>query len=189
MHVILVRHGQTLWSESGQHTSFTDIDLTANGILQAQKLQPILQTLEFQKVFTSPRIRAKKTCEIALQSSKHPSIIVDDLLQEWDYGDYEGLTTPEIWKKQPSWNLFSQGCPNGENAEDVGKRADLFIEKLIQANQNSIIFSHGHFLRVLATRWIQLPPQCAKVFTLNVASISKLGYERDQRTVLQWNCY
>lgn len=185
MQIILIRHGQTLWSETGKHTSFSDIDLTENGIAQAKALQPIIKTLDFQKVFSSPRIRAKKTCQLALNGE---NAIIDDLLQEWNYGNYEGLTTPEIWKTNPSWNLFDQGCPNGENPTEVGKRADLFIEKIKDLNQNVLIFSHGHFLRVFAARWIGLDPQCAKLFTLNVASVSKLGYERNQKVILNWNC-
>jgi probable phosphoglycerate mutase len=139
-----------------------------------------LQQVKFEKVFTSPRKRALVTCEGF-------NAIVDPLIAEWDYGDYEGLTSKEISQKNPSWNLFLDGAPGGERPEQVGRRADQFLQKLHSFKGNVALFSHGHFLRVLAARYLGLDIEDGKLFLLSVASIGILGFERKQPVVVLWN--
>lgn len=182
MQIILCRHGETEWSLSGKHTSFSDIPLTLTGEEQAKKLQQKLAHFSFDRIYTSPLQRAKKTCELAgFQGQIEPQAV------EWNYGKYEGLTTPEIWKTDPNWTIFINGAPNGETPEQVAKRADMLIEKWTKDKKNVLLFSHAHFLRTLAARWIELPPTCGRLLGLTVASISVLGFERNQRIIESWN--
>lgn len=184
MYIILCRHGETEWSLSGKHTSFTDIPLTNKGQTQAKELKDRLSKWTFDEIYSSPMKRAKETADLSIETDK---IIIEPLAVEWNYGSYEGLTTPEIWKTKPDWNLFYDGAPNGEGPNDVGHRADALIEKWIQSQKNVLLFSHGHFLRVLASRWIDLKASDARLFGLSVASISVLGFERKQRVIQTWN--
>jgi probable phosphoglycerate mutase len=184
MQIILCRHGETEWSSSGKHTSFTNIPLTKNGELQARELHQKLRSVSYDLVYTSPLLRARTTCELAHLSKP---FVIEPNAVEWNYGDYEGLTTPEIWSKNPKWNLFSDGAPNGESPNQVGARADHLIQKWSSNGENIILFSHAHFIRVLAARWIGLSPSDARLFGLSVGSTSILGFERTQRIIQSWN--
>ncbi len=184
MHIILCRHGETEWALQGKHTSFSDISLTKKGEAQARHLGETLKHFTYDLVYSSPLKRAFETCTLA-----HPSkpVILEPLAVEWNYGEFEGLTTLEIQKNHPHWNLFSDGAPNGETPSQVSQRADLLIQKWIRDGKNVLLFSHGHFLRVLASRWIGLEAKEARLFGLNVGSVSVLGFERTQRIIESWN--
>jgi probable phosphoglycerate mutase len=174
--IYLARHGETAWSVSGQHTSFTDLPLTDRGERNAVRLGERLCGLVFTKVFTSPLQRAARTCELAGFGGVAE---VDRDLVEWNYGDYEGLRTVEIRAKRPDWHLFRDGCPNGESPEQIGARADRVVSRVRAVKGDVLIFSSGHFLRVLAARWLGLEPFAGKFFMLDTASISALSYEHD----------
>lgn len=182
----LVRHGETEWSLSGRHTGRSDIPLTANGEEAARKLAARLEGLSVSAVWSSPSQRARNTCRLAGYDTD--AVIKPDLA-EWDYGAYEGVTTKEILAERPGWQLFRDGCPNGETVADVGARADRIIAELRQANTPILIFSSSHFLRVLAARWIGLPAQDGSRFILDTTSISILGYEHDltEPVIRRWN--
>ncbi|WEA60811.1 histidine phosphatase family protein [Rhizobium sp. BJ04] len=184
--IYLVRHGETEWSRSGRHTGRTDIPLTANGEAAAGKLSERLAGLTFSAVWSSPSARARRTCALA---GFGPGAVIRDDLAEWDYGAYEGITTKEILAGRPGWQLFRDGCPNGEFAADVGARADAVIHALREAASTILIFSSSHFLRVLAARWLGLPPEGGAHFSLDTTSISVLGYEHDltEPVIRQWN--
>lgn len=184
--IYLVRHGQTEWSLSGQHTGRTDLPLTAAGEEAARLLRPRLGDIPFHAVWTSPSQRAMTTCELAGFGVAH---FVDPDLQEWDYGDYEGLTTKQILADRPGWRMFRDGCPRGENSSDVGARADLIIEKLRHTDGSVLIFSSSHFLRVLGARWLGLPPEHGANLVLGTTSVSVLGYEHDltEPVIQHWN--
>lgn len=174
--IYLARHGETAWSLTGQHTGLTDLPLTERGDRNARRLGERLSGLAFAKVFTSPLQRAARTCEVAGFGAVAE---VDPHLVEWNYGDYEGLRTAQIQAKRPDWQLFRDGCPGGESPGQVGKRADLAVERLRESEGNVLIFSSGHFLRVLAARWLGLEPAAGKYFMLRTASLSALGYENN----------
>ncbi|MER9845106.1 histidine phosphatase family protein [Mesorhizobium australicum] len=182
----LVRHGETAWSLSGQHTGRTDMPLTPAGEAAARGVAERLKGLSFAAVWSSPSQRAYDTSVLAGFGAT--SVKMDDL-QEWDYGAYEGLTTKQILAERPGWNVFRDGSPQGEVAADVGTRADRIIERLRKANADILIFSSAHFLRVLAARWLGLPPEDGALFVLDTASISVLGYEHDfgEPVVRRWN--
>jgi broad specificity phosphatase PhoE len=182
----LVRHGETAWSLSGQHTGRTDIPLTAAGEAAARGVAERLQGLSFAAVWSSPSQRAYNTSVLA---GFGPNSIAKDDLQEWDYGAYEGLTTKQILAERPGWNVFRDGCPRGEMPADVGARADRIVAALRKADANMLVFSSAHFLRVLTARWLGLPPQAGALFVLDTASISVLGYEHDpsEPVVRKWN--
>ncbi|PRD50840.1 histidine phosphatase family protein [Phyllobacterium myrsinacearum] len=184
--IYLVRHGQTEWSLSGQHTGRTDIPLTAAGEAAARTLAGRLHGLVFSAVWSSPSQRASKTCVLA--GFGDTRVIKDDLA-EWDYGTYEGITTKAILAERPGWQLFRDGCPGGESTGDVGARADRIIHAIRDANDRVLIFSSSHFLRVLTARWLGLPPEGGALFVLDTASISVLGYEHDltEPVVRRWN--
>lgn len=184
--VYLVRHGETAWTISGQHTGSTDIPLTPRGEQDAKALGERLRDLSFAVVLSSPRLRAKRTGELAGFGS---AIQFENDLVEWDYGDYEGLTTPQIKEKRPDWSLFRDGCPNGENAADVGARADRVIAKLRASGQDALLFAHGHIFRVFAARWLNLPPERAGSLLLAPTSVSILSYEKtlDEPALQLWN--
>ncbi|TIT30720.1 MAG: histidine phosphatase family protein [Mesorhizobium sp.] len=182
----LVRHGETAWSLSGQHTGRTDMPLTPAGEAAARGVADRLKGLSFSEVWSSPSQRAYNTSVLAGFGAR--SVKMDDL-QEWDYGAYEGRTTKEILAERPGWNVFRDGCPQGEMATDVGARADRIIDRLRKANADILIFSSAHFLRVLAARWLGLAPESGALFVLDTASISVLGYEHDltEPVVRKWN--
>jgi broad specificity phosphatase PhoE len=184
--VTLVRHGETEWSASGRHTGRTDIPLTEEGERKARRLQERLKGKTFDRVFTSPLQRARRTCDLA---GFRGAAKVDPDLLEWDYGDYEGRTTKEILEGRPGWLLFRDGCPNGEQPADVAARADRVIARLRAADDGAILFSSGHILRVLAARWLGLATSEGRLFMLGTASVSVLGYEHDKSepAVALWN--
>lgn len=183
----LARHGETAWSLTGQHTGLTDLPLTDLGERNARRLAERLQGLTFTKVLVSPLQRAKRTCELAGFGA---AAEIDPDLVEWDYGHYEGLRTSEIRAKRPDWQLFRDGCPGGESVEQVASRADRVVNRIRATNADVLLFSSGHFLRVLTSRWLGLTPSPnARLFMLSTASLSALGYEQDlSRPVIQlWN--
>jgi probable phosphoglycerate mutase len=174
--IYLARHGETAWSVTGQHTGLTDLPLTDRGERNAARLRERLAGSVFARVLTSPLQRATRTCELAGFGAVAE---VDRDLIEWNYGDYEGLRTAEIHAKRPDWQLFRDGCPNGESPEQVGARADRVVNRVRAIKGNVLIFSSGHFLRVFAVRWLGLEPAAGKFFMLNTASLSALSYEHD----------
>jgi probable phosphoglycerate mutase len=178
----LVRHGETEWSRSGQHTSRTDLPLTFEGQRQAESLKQMLIGHSFARVLSSPMKRAVDTCRLVGLTPE----LTDDL-REWDYGDYEGLTTTEIQKRVPGWTIFSGAVPNGETAEQVGARADRVITQALAAAGDVALFGHGHLLRILAARWIGLEPSAGRLLALSTASLSVLGRERETRVIRLWN--
>ncbi|TPK63630.1 histidine phosphatase family protein [Mesorhizobium sp. B2-4-19] len=182
----LVRHGETAWSLSGQHTGRTDMPLTPAGEAAARGVAQRLDGLSFSAVWSSPSQRAYNTSVLAGFGGE--SVKMDDL-QEWDYGAYEGRTTKDILAERPGWNVFRDGCPQGETAADVGARAGRIIRQLREAGGSILIFSSAHFLRVLAARWLGLPSEAGALFVLDTASISVLGYEHDlsEPVVRKWN--
>jgi broad specificity phosphatase PhoE len=184
--VYLARHGETEWSLSGQHTSVTDLPLTAPGRSNARKLGDRLGRLPFARVFTSPLQRATMTCELAGFGRVASS---DRDLIEWNYGSYEGLRTAEIRMERPTWQLFRDGCPGGETPRQVGARADRVIRRVREVQGDVLIFSSGHFLRVLTARWLGLEPAAGALLVLDTASLSALSYEHDrsQPAITLWN--
>jgi probable phosphoglycerate mutase len=187
LHLYLVRHGETEWSLSGRHTGATDIPLTAQGEQDARRLGERLRAARLTRVFTSPRQRASRTCALAELT---PVAEIEPDLGEWDYGDYEGQRSADIRKERPDWNLFRDGCPGGEMPAQVSDRADRLIARLRALDGNVALFSHGHFGRVLAVRWIGLPVTEGQNFLLGTASLSILGDEPnrpDVSVIVLWN--
>ena len=184
--VYLARHGETAWSLSGQHTGLTDLPLTERGERNARRLGERLQGLTFAKVFTSPLQRASRTCELAGFGAVAE---VDRDLLEWNYGEYEGRRTTEIHTERPGWQLFRDGCPGGELPGQVGARADRVVNRLRAVNGAVLLFSSGHFLRVLAARWLGLEPAAGQYFLLSTASLSAVSYEHNlsQPAIQLWN--
>ncbi len=184
--LFLIRHGATDWSESRQHTGLTDMELNSKGEKSARQLKKRLARERFDLVFTSPLLRARRTCELAGYSGR---VKVEPDLVEWNYGSYEGLTTIAIQKKRPGWNLFLDGAPNGETPEQVATRADRFLDSVRQLDCNIAAFSSGHIIRMIAVRWLKLNPEAARCFLSSTASLSVLGYEHNlnEPTVLLWN--
>ncbi len=180
----LIRHGETAWSLSGQHTGRTDIHLTKKGAQDARNLGASLLPANPSHVFTSPRQRAQQTCALAGFGSIAQ---IESDLAEWDYGDYEGLRSAEILQKRPGWNIFLDGCPSGESPAQVSDRADRFIAKCRELEGNIAAFTHGHFGRVLAARWIGLSVCEGQRFFLSTASVSALGYEHNSPVINLWN--
>jgi probable phosphoglycerate mutase len=185
--IVLARHGTTEWSHTGRHTSITDVPLTATGREQALQLAARFAErfagIEFASVFTSPRQRARGTCELA---GFENAVVVEDLA-EWNYGDYEGLTTEEIRRDVPDWTIFSHGAPGGESVDDVTARADRVIDLATRADGPVVLFSHGHFLRVLGARWIAFAAADGARLGLDTATLGALGYEREERVLWAWN--
>ena len=184
--VYLARHGETEWSLSGQHTGLTDLPLTERGEQNARRLGERLQRLSFVSVLTSPLKRAARTCALAGFGSVAE---IDRSLVEWDYGEYEGRRSVEIHRERPDWDLFRDGCPGGERPNDIGARADNVVRRARALNGNVLLFSSGHFLRVLAARWLGLEPQFGRCFLLSTASLSVLGYEHNlsQPVIRLWD--
>jgi len=184
--VTLVRHGETAWSAAGRHTGRTDIPLTETGEAKARRVGERLAGT-FDRVFTSPLQRAAKTCALAGFGDR---AVIDPDLLEWNYGDYEGRTSHDILAERPGWLIFRDGCPNGEQAADVGQRVDRVIASLRAVEDRAILFSSAHVLRVLTARWLGLPPSEGRLFKLDTASVSVLAYEHDDRqepVVALWN--
>jgi broad specificity phosphatase PhoE len=184
--VYLARHGETEWTLSRQHTGLTDIPLTSRGERDADRLGERLRDHTFAQIFTSPLQRAKRTCEIAGYGAV---AVVDADLVEWDYGDYEGKKTIDIRKERAGWELFRDGCPNGESVTDISARADRVVARLRAFDQDVLLFSSGHFLRVLAARWLGLEAAAGRLFYLSTATVSILGYEhtRNEPVLQLWN--
>jgi broad specificity phosphatase PhoE len=184
--VYLVRHGETAWTVTGQHTGLTDLPLTERGEQNARALGRRLRGLLVGGVWTSPLQRATRTCALAGFGSVAE---IDRDLVEWDYGEYEGRRTEEVQTERPDWDLFRDGCPGGESPEQVAARADEVLRRLRTARADVLIFSSGHVLRVLAARWLGLPPHAARYLLLSVASLSALGFEhgRSQPVIRLWN--
>jgi probable phosphoglycerate mutase len=175
--VYLARHGETAWSLTGQHTGRTDLPLTTHGERNARRLGERLKGLTFAAVFASPLQRASRTCELTGFGAQAE---VDRHLLEWDYGQYEGRRTADIRAERPDWQLFRDGCPSGESPAEVAARADEVINRIRAINGDVLLFSSGHFLRMLAARWLGLEPLGGKYFFLTTASLSALGYEHNQ---------
>jgi len=185
--IYFIRHGETAWSLSGQHTGTTDLPLLSPGEAGARKLAPLLQAINFTHVFTSPRLRARQTCEVAGLGA---AAVIEPDLAEWNYGDYEGLRSAEIYRTRPDWNIYHDGCPNGESPEQIVARADRLILRLNALAGNIALFSHGHFGRVFAARWIGLPVSAAQHFQLGTASVSIFETENNHLAfpvIAQWN--
>jgi broad specificity phosphatase PhoE len=178
----LVRHGETEWSKSGQHTSRTDLPLTEEGERRATALGRLLSGHKFNAVFASPMRRARDTARLAGFS---PEILED--LREWDYGKYEGLTTHQIQETDPGWSIWTGAVPQGESGAQVAARADHMIERAVAAGGLVAMFAHGHILRVLGARWLAQPAEAGKYYALSTATISMLGYEHEQRVLKCWN--
>src|SRR5215813_10107410 len=184
--IYLARHGETVWSLTGQHTGLTDLPLTEVGERNAGRLRDALSELVFAKVFSSPLRRAWRTCELAGFRSR--AEIVYDLV-EWDYGEYEGRRTVEIHAQRPDWQLFRDGCPGGESPQEVAARADRVVDLVRSVSGNVLLFSSGHFLRMLAARWAGIDTFGARTLMLSTASLSVLGYEHslEQPAIRMWN--
>jgi broad specificity phosphatase PhoE len=180
--MFLIRHGETEWSRSGQHTSRTDLPLTQEGERCATALGRRLKGRSFALVLSSPMKRALETGKLA---GFEPQVTDD--LKEWDYGDYEGLTTHQIQEKSPNWTVWSGDLPNGETAEQVGTRADRVIARALESGGDVALFGHGHLLRILAARWMEQPARLGRSLALSTGSISVLGFERETRVLKLWN--
>ena len=185
--IYLARHGETAWSLTGQHTGLTDLPLTENGESNARRLGERLKGLSFEKVFTSPLQRAHRTCQLAGFGNEAE---VDNDLVEWDYGQYEGLTSAEILKDRPDWQLFLDGCPGGESLKQVAARADRVVNRLRAVQGNVLVFSSGHFIRALTGRWLGVEGLgLGRYFMLTTASLSEVGYKHNlsQPVIRVWN--
>jgi broad specificity phosphatase PhoE len=185
--VYVARHGETAWSLSGQHTGLTDLPLTERGERNASRLGERLKGLTFAKVFTSPLQRAARTCELAGFGA---AAEVDRDLLEWNYGEYEGRRTAEILAERPDWQLFRDGCPGGESPQQAAARADRVVNRLRAIQGDVLLFSSGHFLRMLAARWLGLEPAAGRYFLLSTASLGTLAYEHNSQSepvIRLWN--
>jgi broad specificity phosphatase PhoE len=182
--VWLIRHGETEWSRSGQHTGLTDLPLTDTGRRAARALAPVLARESFALVLTSPLRRALQTCELAGLGDRAQ---VDPDLLEWNYGEYEGLTSAEIHEHAPGWLLFTDGAPGGEGPDDVGRRVDRVIARARAARGHVAVFAHGHLLRVLAARWLEWPVAAGRHFLLDTGTVNVLGAYREAPAIKRWN--
>jgi len=181
---LLVRHGQTEWSRDLRHTGRTDIPLTEEGRRQAEALRAFLADREFARVLSSPLSRAAETCRLAGLGDR--AELRDELL-EWDYGEYDGLTTAQIRDARPDWSLWRDGCPGGETAADVGGRVDRLVAELRALDGDAVLFAHGHVLRVLGARWVGLEPEGGALLYLSTATVCALGWERETAVIRRWN--
>ena len=184
MNVFAIRHGETAWSLSGQHTGTTDIPLTDNGRRLAERMRPVLAKQAFALVLCSPMQRARETCELAGLGNK---AVIDHDLAEWNYGEYEGLTPRQIHESAPGWLIFRDGCPGGETPDQVGARVDRVIARARAVAADVAVFAHGHVLRVLAARWLGLPAGAGQHFLLDPSTLSVLGDYRGLPAVKIWN--
>jgi probable phosphoglycerate mutase len=187
--IVLIRHGQTEWSASGQHTSYTDIDLTPVGEQQARGLAALLAGRTFAAVWCSPRLRARRTAALAGLAPSAERAAVDEDLAEWGYGTYEGLTTAQIRVERPDWSLWTDGCPGGETPDEVGARLDRVLARARAKlpDGDVALIGHGHASRVTGARWVDLPVALAGRFYLDTASVSELGFEHDAPVISGWN--
>ncbi len=179
----MVRHGPTEWSQNGRHTSVTDLPLLEDGEQHAIDLGPRLAAVGFAQVLTSPRLRARRTAELAGYGDAE----VDEDLAEWAYGDYEGLTTLEIRERVPGWTVWHDVSPGGESSDQVAERLDRIVKRARSVDGRTLVFGHGHSLRALAARWLGLPASEGRLLRLDTATISTLGFERESPVVLRWN--
>jgi broad specificity phosphatase PhoE len=179
----VIRHGETEWSRDGRHTSHTEVELTPEGEDVARRLAGRLEGVEFDLVLTSPRVRARRTAQLAGYADAR----TEDDLTEWDYGDYEGITTATIRESVPGWTVWSHPCPDGETAEQVSRRIDRVVAEVRAHGGRVLVFSHGHASRALAARWLAQPVQEGRLFRLDTATISVLAYEHESPTVARWN--
>lgn len=182
--VWLVRHGETEWSRSGQHTGVTDIELTVAGRAAAKELAGALAGTDFDRVWTSPLQRARHTAELTGFAAAE----LDPDLVEWDYGDYEGQTTATIRQSDPEWTIWTHGAPDGESVAAMSARMDRVVRRLRGDGGRQLLFAHGHSLRALTARWLDQPVADGRLFRLETATVSVLGYEHDRPVVLRWNC-
>jgi probable phosphoglycerate mutase len=182
--VVVVRHGETAWSRSGQHTGNTDIPLTAAGEAAAARLQPLLADVEFAQVLSSPLQRARRTAELAGFAGR---LGVDADLVEWNYGAYEGLTSAEIQVQAPGWLVFTDGCPDGESPAQVAERVDRLLARVRADQGPALLFAHGHLLRVLVARWLELPPSEGRRFLLDTATLNVLSHYKGVPALGCWN--
>jgi broad specificity phosphatase PhoE len=182
--IVLVRHGETEWSRSGQHTGVTDLPLTEEGEAQARAVTPKLAGREFALVLSSPMQRARRTAELAGFGDR---AVVDEDLRERNYGVYEGRTTKEIRVERPGWDVWRDDCPGGETLEQLAARADRAIERALAAGGDTLVFAHSHFLRELGARWIGLAPDGGGKLVLGTSAVSVLGFERERRVLRAWN--
>ena len=180
--MVVVRHGETEWSRTGRHTGRSDIPLTENGERQARAVGEALRGREFALVVSSPLIRARETARLA---GFEPELRDD--LAEWDYGEYDGLTTPQIREQVPDWTIWGYGAVGGESVEQLAARADRVVAELLAVDGDVLVFSHGHFLRVLTARWLELGAADGRLFALDSGTFSTLGFEREQRVIRSWN--
>lgn len=179
-----MRHGETEWSLSGKHTSRTDLALTERGRERARARADELAQRSFALVLTSPLRRARETCELVGLSDRAQ---VEPELAEWEYGEYEGLTTPEIRQTRPGWWLWRDGCPGGEQPEQVCARADRVLARLRAVDGDVVVFAHGHILRVIAARWVGREVELGSRLALSAGTLSALGFERETEVILRWN--
>jgi broad specificity phosphatase PhoE len=184
MEVVLVRHGETEWSRDHRHTGRTDVPLTAEGRRQAERIRDALAEWNFTRVLSSPLSRALDTCRLAGYGDRAE---LSDALLEWDYGEYDGETTDRIRESRPGWNLWRDGCPGGESVADVSARVDPLVSELKDSDGDVLLFAHGHVLRVLAARWVELAPEAGARLWLATATISVLGFERETAVFRRWN--
>lgn len=182
--IVLVRHGETEWSASGQHTSRTDLPLIEAGREQARALEPSLRGRTFTGVLSSPLKRALETCRL---TGFGDVVELRKELHEWDYGDYEGLTTPQIKDGRPDWDMWRDGCPGGESPDQVGARADRLLASLAEVDGDMLMFAHGHILRVLSARWVDMPVGAGARLLLSAGALCVLGHERETRALERWN--
>lgn len=182
--IVLVRHGETVWSRSGQHTSHTDLPLTDEGRRQAALLGGRLSRWQFDLVLTSPLVRATQTCELAGYGDR--AVVIDDLV-EWDYGSYEGQRTDDIQRERPGWTLWDDGAPGGETSAQIAARAHRVLALAKKAEGHAVMFAHRHILRVLAACWLGRPASDGRLYTLSAGSVSVLGHEREQPVIVCWN--
>jgi probable phosphoglycerate mutase len=183
-YLVLLRHGETEWTISGRHTGRSDIPLTDAGREEARAAGERIAGMRFDRVITSPMERAVETCRLA---GFGDGATTDDALLEWDYGDYEGVTTAEIQETVPDWSLFVQGCPGGESAADVGARVDPLVDAARSGQGNWLFAAHGHVLRVVGARWVGLPPEDGVLLNLGTAAVCVLGFEHDRPVITHWN--
>ena len=178
----ILRHGETEWSKSGQYTGLTDLPLTVEGEQQSVEARKVLDAVDFDLVLTSPLRRARRTAELA----GFPDAQLEPLAVEWDYGDYEGVTTPEIRETVPGWTVWTHPVPGGESADEVSTRLDRVVER-VREHGRTLVFAHGHSLRVLTARWLCQPAEEGRFFRLDTSTVSVLGFERETPVLLKWN--